>query len=141
MIVRYPREVSRNLYTNVSVLSLNAPFISARIRLSGKRACCRVYASVAVHFSSVSRRMSTFYRAEVFHYVIPYNEFESGLLPGHPVYLHRLLPWYWQDAAGSAGPTPVQLFFSSSVESCFRCLKTCDRRRIDALFQEKRYIL
>lgn len=53
-IVRYPREVSRNVYTDVSVLRLNAPFISAHIRLSGERACCRVYAGVAMHFSSVA---------------------------------------------------------------------------------------
>lgn len=50
-IVRYPREVSRN--ADVSVLWLNAPFISARIRLSGER--CRVYAGVAMHFTYFGR--------------------------------------------------------------------------------------
>lgn len=56
-IVRYPREVSRN--ADVSVLWLNAPFISARIRLSGERASVvtytRVYAGVAMHFTYFGR--------------------------------------------------------------------------------------
>lgn len=49
--------MSRN--ADVSVLWLNAPFISARIRLSGERASVvtytRVYASVAMHFTYFAR--------------------------------------------------------------------------------------